>query len=54
MADEYKKPYLILFNGITDTLECIRQGKWIEAELHLKQVQEEAERVYIDEPEEKE
>ena len=45
--DEYKKPYLILFNGITDVLGLIRCGQWAEAEARLIQLQGEAEEAYI-------
>ena len=47
MPDEYKKPYLILFNGVTDALELIRKGCRAEAEACLLQAQASAEEVYI-------
>lgn len=51
MADEYKKPYFILFNGITDTLASLDAGKLGEARARLIQAQQEAEEAYINEEE---
>ena len=53
MADEYKKPYFILFNGITDTLASLDAGKRGEARERLIQAQQEAEDAYISEEESK-
>ena len=46
--DEYKRPYLILFNGITDALEAIRRGDHAQAELILKSAQISAEKEFIE------
>ena len=51
MADEYKKPYFILFNGITDSLTSLDAGKLGEARARLIQAQQEAEEAYINEEE---
>ena len=51
MADEYKKPYFILFNGITDTLTSLDAGKLGEARARLIRAQQEAEEAYINEGE---
>ncbi len=50
MQDEYRKPYLILFNGVTDALELIREGRWAEAETKLMRIQQQAEAAYVDVP----
>ena len=49
MADEYKKSYFILFNGITDTLAALDAGKLAEARMRLIRAQQEAEEAYISE-----
>ena len=47
--DEYKKPYLILFNGITDALEKIDLQDYDRAKEILIQAQQEAEEAFIKE-----
>lgn len=47
MADEYKRSYFILFNGITDTLAALDAGKLAEARTRLIRAQQEAEEAYI-------
>ena len=49
MADEYKRSYFILFNGITDTLAALDAGKLAEARTRLIRAQQEAEEAYISE-----
>ena len=50
MQDEYQKPYLILFNGVTDALELIREKRWAEAETKLMHIQQQAEEAFINVP----
>ena len=50
MQDEYRKPYLILFNGITDALALIRECRWAEAEALLMRIQMNAEDAYVNIP----
>lgn len=45
--DEYKKPYLMLFNRITDALEKIDQQDYESAKEILIQAQQEAEEAFI-------
>ena len=45
--DEYKKPYCILFNSITDALENIEHQRFCDAQKVLKQAQVQAEEVFI-------
>lgn len=45
--DEYKKPYLILFNRITDALEKLTQLDYEGAKEILIQAQQEAEDAFI-------
>ncbi len=47
--DEYKAPYLILFNGITDALEMIDRQDIEHAKELLIQVQQKAEEAFISE-----
>ncbi len=45
--EEYKKPYLILFNGVTDALKKIDQQDYGSAKGILIQAQQEAEEAFI-------
>ena len=45
--DEYKKPYLILFNRITDALEKMDRQDYDSAKEMLIQAQQEAEKAFI-------
>ena len=46
--DEYKKPYLILWNGVTDAIEALEKQNYGYAKEILIKVQQEAEETYID------
>ena len=45
--DEYKKPYLILFNTITDALKLLKNSEIAEAERVLLKAQLDAEEAFI-------
>ena len=45
--DEYKKPYFLLWSGITDALEAIRSRNYGRAEERLMEAQKEAEEAWI-------
>ncbi len=45
--DEYKAPYLKLFNGVTDALGALRRGEYTRAEELLMQAQRDAEEAFI-------
>jgi len=45
--DEYRKPYLILFNAITDALKKLENDDFEEAEKLLIQAQIDAEEAFI-------
>lgn len=45
--DEYQKPYLHLFNAVTDAIERLRCGACSEAILLLMKAQQEAEELFI-------
>ena len=47
MEDEYKKPYLTLFNGVTDALGALEAENYGEAKELLKLSQREAEEAFI-------
>ena len=44
---DYQKMYTIMFNGVTDALDMIRQERIREARYLLKQAQQQAEEIYI-------
>lgn len=44
---DYQKMYTIMFNGVTDALDMIRQERIREARYLLKQAQQRAEEIYI-------
>ena len=46
--DEYKKPYLILWNGVTDAIEMLEKENCVYAKEMLIKAQQEAEAVFID------
>lgn len=48
MADEFRKPYGILFNGITDALETLERNDPTRARDLLIRAQQEAEEAYIE------
>ena len=45
--DEYKKPYLILFNSLTDIAEEIEKQNYGRAKQLIEEVQQKAEEMYI-------
>ena len=45
--DEYKKPYLTLWNAVTDALEQLNRQDYICAEEPLLKAQQDAEEIYI-------
>ncbi len=45
--NQYKKPYLILFNAITDSLEKMNESDFCEAKRLLIQAQIDAEEEYV-------
>ena len=47
MMDEYKTPYLILFNGITDALEMLDRQELKGVRELLIQAQQKAEETFI-------
>ena len=49
MQDEYKKPYCILFNGVTDALAALKECKYGQVTAILIQAQQRAEEAYISE-----
>ncbi len=49
--DEYRRPYLTLFNITSQALEALRKKNYGEAELLLVRAQQEAEDVFISEVE---
>lgn len=44
---DYQKMYTIMFNGVTDALDMLRQERIREARYLLKQAQQQAEEIYI-------
>lgn len=46
--DEYKRPYLHLFNAVTDAMEQLQAHRPDLALLTLEQAQREAERLFIE------
>ena len=49
MQDEYKKPYGILFNGITDALAALEEYNFGQVKTCLIKAQQMAEEAYISE-----
>lgn len=49
--DEYKKPYLTLFNGVTDALAALGRGEIALAQALLMKAQAAAEAAFIEETE---
>ena len=49
MQDEYKKPYCILFNGVTDALAALEECNYGTVKALLIQAQQMAEEAYISE-----
>ena len=49
MQDEYKKPYHILFNGVTDALAALEECNYGTVKALLIQAQQQAEEAYISE-----
>ena len=49
MQDEYKKPYCILFNGVTDALAALEDCNYGLVKTLLVRVQQQAEEAYISE-----
>ena len=47
MQDEYKKPYHILFNGVTDALAALEDCNYGTVKVLLIQAQQQAEEAYI-------
>lgn len=47
MQDEYKRPYTILFNAVTDALAALDRGDSVKAQTLLVQAQQDAEEAYI-------
>ena len=47
MGTPYKKPYLLLFNRITDALSALNIGRSDQAQQILIQAQRDAEELYI-------
>ena len=45
--DEYKKPYLTLWNAVTDALEQLNRQEYSCAEETLLKAQQDAEEIYI-------
>ena len=45
--DEYKRPYLALFNRLTDTLEALEEKDYGKAEFMVRLAQQEAEERFI-------
>ena len=46
--DEYKQPYLTLFNQLTDILSCLEQGNYQQAIQMIQHTQQEAEERFLD------
>ena len=46
--DEYKKLYLVLWNGITDAIELIEEKEYFTAKQRLIKAHQEAEDMFID------
>ena len=53
MEDEYRKPYLTLFNGVTDALGAMEAENYGEAKALLKLSQQQAEEEFISAEEKK-
>lgn len=53
MTDEYKQPYLTLFNGVTDALGALEAENYGEAKELLKLSQQKAEEAFISAEEKK-
>ena len=49
MPDEYKKPYLILFNAVTSALEALEADNFGQARELLTRGQQDAEDAFIEE-----
>ena len=47
MTDEYRRPYTIIFNAVTDALAALDKGEYARAKALLIQAQQEAEEAYI-------
>lgn len=47
MADDYRRPYTIVFNGVTDALAALDRGDCALAQAILVQAQQDAEEAYI-------
>ena len=47
MQDEYKRPYHILFNGVTDALAALEKCNYGTVKALLIQAQQQAEEAYI-------
>ena len=45
--DEYKKPYLVLFNSLTDIAEEIEKQNYGRAKQLIAEAQQQAEEMYI-------
>lgn len=53
MKDEYRQPYLTLFNGVTDALDAMEAENYGEARKLLKLSQQKAEEAFISATEKK-
>lgn len=47
MADDYQRPYTIMFNGVADALTALDRGDCVLARAILVQAQRKAEEAYI-------
>ena len=53
-VSDYKKPYYILFNAITNSLEAIEQRNLFQARLLLIRAQQDAEEAFLQETDKEE
>ncbi len=51
MQEEYKKPYFILFNGVTDALTALKDQNYGLVKSLLTRAQQQAEEAFISEDE---
>lgn len=47
MQDEYRRPYTIIFNAVTDALAALDRGDYEQARALLIKAQQNAEEAYI-------
>ena len=47
----YQKPYLILFNIVTDTIHALEESNYGQAAQLLRQAQQQAEELFLDDEE---